>query len=121
MISVKVDPVRQRIDLVADQEVGEADMQRILAEVTAGVRLMRPGWIMTNDFRGQALISPKLDPYIAAVQKAVLAGAPRKIATLVDSQLLKMQLSVSSVATRSGDLTQRFDNEQAWRAFIEAP
>jgi hypothetical protein len=121
MISVRVDPAGQRIDLKVDQPVEEADLQRILAKVKAGVRQMRPGWLMTNDLRGQVALNPRLDTYVTKIQTVVLAGSPRKIATLVDSQLLKLQLSVGSVAARSGDITRRFDNEQEWLAFIAEP
>jgi hypothetical protein len=121
MISVRVDPANQRIDMKVDQQVDEADLQRILAEVKAGVLQMRKGWLMTSDFRGQTLVNPKLDTYIAEIQKTVVGASPRKIATLVDSQILKVQLGVGAVAVRSAGITQRFDNEQAWLAYIAAP
>ena len=121
MISVRVDPANQRINLKVDQQTDEADMQRILAEVKAGVQQMRPGWLMASDLRGQSLVNPKLDTYIAEIQKTVVGASPRKIATLMDSQIFKLQLGVGAVAVRSAGITQRFDNEPAWLAFIAAP
>ncbi|MFI5401016.1 MAG: hypothetical protein ACHQZQ_08210 [SAR324 cluster bacterium] len=121
MISVRVDPADQRIELKVDQPVEEPDLRRILAEIKDGVSKMRPGWLMISDFRGLKLVSPKLDTYIADIQKTVISGSPRKIAVLLDSPLLKIQLGVGSVAVRSESITRRFENEQAWLAFIEAP
>jgi hypothetical protein len=121
MISVRVDSIGQLIDLKIDQQVEEADLQRVLAEVKAGVGRMRSGWVMASDFRGLVVVNPALNKYIVEIQKTLLAAAPRKIATLVDSHVLKLQLRVGSDAAQSKDVTQRFDNEPQWLAYIAKP
>jgi len=121
MISVYADVATQRLDLKVKQAVTEADLQKLLADVKSEIAKLRPGWVMAGDYRGLKVVDPKLNSYIGEIQKAVAAGKPRKIASLFDSVIFRMQLQMNPNANAYKDITKRFDNEQEWAAYLAQP
>ena len=121
MIQVLVNAARQRIDMKINQQVNEGDILRVLSELKAGVRSMRPGWTMATDLRGLVVVNPALNHHVAEIQKTVAAASPGKFGTLVDSQVLKLQLRMDAKTVQNNGSMHRFDNEKEWRAFVGNP
>lgn len=121
MIRLHVDKAKNRLDLIANQQVNEADMLQLVRELSECVHSMQPGWIMVTDYRGLAMLDPNLNPYIVQVQKIVRAASPRKVAVLLDNEVLQLQLRMGADMAVSNDITRRFTDEREWLAYIDRP
>ncbi len=118
MISVKVDPDPQRMDIVSDQALSASDFEKLVISVTREAARLKPGWVAAVDFRGMWLNDAFINERFGKLQTALLAGKAAKIGTLLDSDALKMRLWQSGVTSGSNRLTQRFANQEEWEAFL---
>ena len=118
MIEVKAYPDRQRLYIIADCALSAEDFQNIVETLKLEAGKLGSGWVAAVDFRGMQVADPYLNERIELLQNALLTSGARKIGTLLDSQNVLLRLSQSGMHTHSNEITQRFDNEQRWEAFL---
>jgi hypothetical protein len=118
MIVVKSDFERQRLILKIDQDMVEADFIKILARLDEEIPKLKKGWVMSVDLRGLMMVDGTLSRYITEVQKKIFAGNAKKIGTLVDSYMLKVQLVRGGNEVAPDYNARRFDNEAEWEKYL---
>jgi len=121
MFAAKADPDRQRMSIVSDQALMPDDFQQLVQGVEREAARLSPGWVAAVDLRGMGIDDPFINEQFGLLQKAFLAGKACKIATLLDSDPLKMRLGQSGAQTRSNDLTRRFHDPAEWERFLSEP
>jgi len=118
MIIVKADPERQRLNLVINQDISEADFIDILAKLDQEIPKLKAGWVMSTDLRGLMMVDGSLSRYITEVQKKIFAGKAKKIGTLVDSYIMKVQLVRGGKEVEPDYNARRFDDEAEWEKYL---
>ena len=118
MHSIKADPIRQRLLMSVSGRPTNDEIEKLTAETMAEVGKLRPGYVVAIDLRGMAVLDQESAIGIARVQKVMISGSPSKVGTLVDNQILMLQLSRQGKAADSNRLTERFMDEPAWHQFL---
>lgn len=119
MYQVKANPLTQQLNLTIDSNVDENDAKRILTLIRQETAKLKPGYVAAIDFRGIAVLSPLLKDAIHEAQTILVKTQPSKVGTLLNSNVLKMQMSMSAQKTGLNDKVQRFDNEADWKKFLD--
>jgi ABC-type transporter Mla MlaB component len=119
MYQVKANPSIQRLNLTIDSNIAEKEAEKILALLRQETAKLKPGYVAAIDFRGVTVLAPVLKEAIQQAQLILVSSQPSKVGTLLESSVLKMQISMSAQKTGLNDKVQRFDNEVAWKRFIE--
>jgi len=118
MIVVKADTERQRLIFIINQEVNEADFIDIVKRFDEEIPKLKKGWVLSSDFRGLSMVDPTLGRYIAILQKKVFDGHARKMGTLMDSFMLKVQLVRGGKEVAPEYNVRRFENEEEWEKYL---
>ena len=109
------------MSIVSDQALTPDDFQQLVQGVEREAARLSPGWVAAAYLRAMGIDDPFINEQFGLLQKAFLAGKACKIATLLDSDPLKMRLGQSGAQTRSTELTRRFHDPAEWERLFSEP
>ncbi len=118
MFTINADPIQQRLNITIRDFYDEEDLKSICFMINCELAKLKNGWSAAVDLRGMRVLEQKLTKYIKRIQYTFLAHNVSRVATLVDNVILKMQIQRIGKETGSNDLTQRFNNEEAWLTYL---
>lgn len=118
MYQIKADPARQKFYLTIHGKIEAADAPQIIAQTRQALAKLKPHYTAAIDLEGLTVINPVLNDLLKEMQNILIQAQPGKIGTLLNSSVLKLQISTIGQQTGINRIAQRFDNKTEWEKFL---
>jgi hypothetical protein len=119
MYEVKAEPQKQRLNIKISASISEEEGVEILRLIKQEVAKLKPGFVTAIDFRGVAVFAPALNSSLEQAQRILMGAQVGKVGTLLNSNILKMQVSMVGQKTQiNKTVLERFDDEAQWKKFL---